>query len=136
MSYSLLSAQDAREVRGLAGRAPSLFNLQPWRFREEAGALELLLDRAVALPETDPVGAQRPVRQQREDHERDDEQSDGVARWRSERGPSWSPPGILSLGPRTRHERGPRVRLLRVLVGTAPIAYSATEMTCTALAST
>ncbi|MBQ0924951.1 Acg family FMN-binding oxidoreductase [Saccharopolyspora endophytica] len=54
MSYSPLSAQDAREVRGLAGRAPSLFNLQPWRFREAAGALELLLDGTVALPATDP----------------------------------------------------------------------------------
>lgn len=46
--------QEMREVRALSGRAPSLFNLQPWLFREAAGSLELLLDRSVALPETDP----------------------------------------------------------------------------------
>ncbi|MEV4729665.1 hypothetical protein [Saccharopolyspora sp. NPDC049426] len=54
MSGVWASEQEMREVRVLSGSAPSLFNLQPWMFREGAGWLELFLDRSVALPETDP----------------------------------------------------------------------------------
>lgn len=43
-----------RAAVGLAGLAPSLFNVQPWRFELEAGALLLHVDRSRSLPVTDP----------------------------------------------------------------------------------
>jgi hypothetical protein len=39
-----------------AGRAPSLHNSQPWRFRLRAGAMEVLADPARRLPVADPSG--------------------------------------------------------------------------------
>ncbi|GAA0535779.1 NAD(P)H nitroreductase [Saccharopolyspora subtropica] len=45
-----------REAVALASRAPSLFNVQPWRWRAGAGVLELRMDRSRVLPETDPTG--------------------------------------------------------------------------------
>jgi nitroreductase len=39
-----------------AGRAPSLHNSQPWRFRLRAGAMEVLADPARRLPVADPTG--------------------------------------------------------------------------------
>ncbi len=43
-------------VLGIAGRAPSLHNSQPWRFRVGATSIELLLDRSRLLPAIDPTG--------------------------------------------------------------------------------
>ncbi|MGC5030720.1 Acg family FMN-binding oxidoreductase [Micromonospora sp. DT229] len=37
-------------------RAPSLHNVQPWRFRLRDGAIEVLIDPARRLPATDPSG--------------------------------------------------------------------------------
>ncbi|MFC7343834.1 Acg family FMN-binding oxidoreductase [Saccharopolyspora griseoalba] len=54
MSDVRVSAQEMREVCGLADRAPSLFNSQPWQWRGGGDFLELLLDRSLELPETDP----------------------------------------------------------------------------------
>jgi nitroreductase len=47
---SFLAAAEA------AGRAPSLHNSQPWRFRLRAGAMEVLADPARRLPVADPAG--------------------------------------------------------------------------------
>ncbi|MBB5157505.1 Acg family FMN-binding oxidoreductase [Saccharopolyspora phatthalungensis] len=56
MTEAHLSSNTLREAVALASRAPSLFNVQPWRWRAVAGSLELVLDRSRALPETDPTG--------------------------------------------------------------------------------
>ncbi|PZG01863.1 nitroreductase, partial [Micromonospora craterilacus] len=37
-------------------RAPSLHNVQPWRFRLRDGGIEVLVDPARRLPATDPSG--------------------------------------------------------------------------------
>jgi len=47
---SFLAAAEA------AGRAPSLHNSQPWRFRLRAGAMEVLAEPARQLPVADPSG--------------------------------------------------------------------------------
>jgi hypothetical protein len=47
---SFLAAAEA------AGRAPSLHNSQPWRFRLRAGAMEVLADPGRRLPVADPSG--------------------------------------------------------------------------------
>jgi hypothetical protein len=39
-----------------AGRAPSILNTQPWRWRLESGRLELFAERSRQLPVTDPQG--------------------------------------------------------------------------------
>jgi hypothetical protein len=52
----------AQQVEGLlvtAGRAPSLHNSQPWRFRVTARAIELLADPARTLPVADPDGREQ-----------------------------------------------------------------------------
>ncbi|WP_040796569.1 Acg family FMN-binding oxidoreductase [Nocardia higoensis] len=38
----------------LAGRAPSVHNIQPWRWRTDRHAIQLFLDTERALPHTDP----------------------------------------------------------------------------------
>jgi hypothetical protein len=51
-----------REVVALAGRAPSLNNSRPWRFRlEDATVLELRVDRARALSCADPQGREAVI---------------------------------------------------------------------------
>lgn len=50
---------DRRTVRAavaLAARAPSVFNVQPWRWCIDERSLHLLLDRSRTLPVTDPDG--------------------------------------------------------------------------------
>ncbi|HZN19227.1 MAG TPA: nitroreductase family protein [Micromonosporaceae bacterium] len=48
------AALHAAAVAG--GRAPSMHNTQPWRFRLRGGAVEVLADRTRALPVADPSG--------------------------------------------------------------------------------
>lgn len=45
----------SKAVLGIAGRAPSVHNSQPWRFRVGATSIELLLDRSRLLPAIDPT---------------------------------------------------------------------------------
>jgi hypothetical protein len=45
-----------RDVVAAAVRAPSLHNSQPWRFRNQSGAIEIHLDPARCLPVADPTG--------------------------------------------------------------------------------
>lgn len=55
---------DRRTMRAavaLAGHAPSIFNLQPWRWEMGASTLHLLLDRSHELPVTDPQGRESTV---------------------------------------------------------------------------
>jgi hypothetical protein len=51
-----IPAQDITGLIGLAARAPSLHNTQPWRFRVGGGAVELRADPARQLVQTDPDG--------------------------------------------------------------------------------
>lgn len=53
-----LPEHDAVAVVGLATRAPSLHNTQPWSFVLDGGALELRADRRRHLPASDPDGRQ------------------------------------------------------------------------------
>lgn len=48
----------ARRVLALAGRAPSVHNTQPWRFRLTESAIELHADPERQLPVADPDGAE------------------------------------------------------------------------------
>lgn len=51
-----LSPDEVRVVLTTTGRAPSLHNSQPWRFRPTAEAIELHADPRRALPVADPDG--------------------------------------------------------------------------------
>lgn len=51
-----LGAEGVRAACSLAQCAPSLFNVQPWRWSHVGGSLELWLDTSLELPETDPDG--------------------------------------------------------------------------------
>ncbi|GAA4885892.1 Acg family FMN-binding oxidoreductase [Saccharopolyspora cebuensis] len=53
-----LTAEQVREVVELAGRAPSLHNVQPWRFALCPEVLELHADPTTRLPHTDPGDAE------------------------------------------------------------------------------
>jgi hypothetical protein len=53
-----MDEQLARQVVELAGRAPSVHNTQPWRWRRRDGALDLYADRTRQLPGLDPTGRQ------------------------------------------------------------------------------
>jgi nitroreductase len=55
MTDSHPSSNTLREVVALASRAPSLFNVQPWRWQTGTGALDLFADPSRALPATDPT---------------------------------------------------------------------------------
>lgn len=54
MSIATLSRQVCRDLVGAALLAPSSHNTQPWRFRIAEDRIDLLADRARALPENDP----------------------------------------------------------------------------------
>src|SRR3954469_19724852 len=47
---------DVRSAVGLATRAPSIHNTQPWRWRLDGDVLELRADRARQLRQLDPDG--------------------------------------------------------------------------------
>jgi len=51
-----LTAAEAARIVAIAGRAPSVHNTQPWRFRESGTAIDLLADYGRQLTETDPAG--------------------------------------------------------------------------------
>ncbi|TFV60918.1 NAD(P)H nitroreductase [Mycobacterium sp. PS03-16] len=48
--------QTLRTALASAGRAPSVHNTQPWRWRIRHGELDLFADRALHLPHVDPDG--------------------------------------------------------------------------------
>ncbi|NLU80395.1 nitroreductase [Micromonospora sp. HNM0581] len=50
------TVEQLRAVATDAVRAPSLHNVQPWRFRLRDGGIEVLLDPTRRLPATDPSG--------------------------------------------------------------------------------
>jgi nitroreductase len=50
--------EQVRQVVELAGRAPSVHNTQPWRWRHRDGALDLYADRTRQLTVLDPAGRQ------------------------------------------------------------------------------
>ncbi len=50
------SDDPVRQVVALAGRAPSLHNSQPWRWRLGTRSVELYVDRERHLPRIDPTG--------------------------------------------------------------------------------
>ena len=54
-STSAITPSLARRVIAIAGRAPSLHNSQPWRFRLVDGALELCVDPDRAMTRSDPT---------------------------------------------------------------------------------
>jgi nitroreductase len=56
MNASLPDAATIRTVLGLASRAPSVHNTQPWRWRVEESGLHLYSDVSRQLPNTDPDG--------------------------------------------------------------------------------
>ncbi len=49
-----LGAREVADVLAVAGRAPSVHNTQPWRFRLAPGRVELHADPTRRLPATDP----------------------------------------------------------------------------------
>ena len=49
-------ADTLRTVMGLASRAPSVHNTQPWRWRLDAASVRLYSDESRQLPNTDPDG--------------------------------------------------------------------------------
>lgn len=49
-----LSSEQTRQAIRLAGKAPSLHNRQPWRFRVSADEIDLCADAERRLPATDP----------------------------------------------------------------------------------
>lgn len=55
------SSDTVQEAVALASRAPSLFNVQPWKWQTEAGSLHLELDLSRALPATDPTNRELTV---------------------------------------------------------------------------
>ncbi|MCX4473641.1 nitroreductase [Micromonospora sp. NBC_01655] len=50
------TVEQLRAAAADAVRAPSLHNVQPWRFRLRDGGIEVTLDRTRRLPATDPSG--------------------------------------------------------------------------------
>jgi len=54
-----LSADEVAHLLAAAGRAPSLHNSQPWRFRVEPDVIELWADPERALPAADPTGREQ-----------------------------------------------------------------------------
>lgn len=56
MSASLPDTETIRTVLTLAGRAPSINNSQPWRWRVTEAALHLYVDVGLQLGKTDPDG--------------------------------------------------------------------------------
>ncbi|WP_445160076.1 Acg family FMN-binding oxidoreductase [Mycobacterium sp. Dal123C01] len=56
MNASLPDAAAIRTVLGLASRAPSVHNTQPWRWRVDESSLHLYSDPGRQLPNTDPDG--------------------------------------------------------------------------------
>lgn len=50
------TVEQLRAATADAVRAPSLHNIQPWRFRLRDGGIEVLVDAARRLPATDPSG--------------------------------------------------------------------------------
>lgn len=51
----------SKAVLGMAGRAPSLHNSQPWRFRVAASSIDLLLDRSRLMPAVDPTSRESVI---------------------------------------------------------------------------
>jgi nitroreductase len=51
-----LTTDDAARIARIAGRAPSLHNSQPWKFRASAFSLDLVADRARQMPHADETG--------------------------------------------------------------------------------
>src|SRR4051794_2346495 len=49
---------DAETLAAAGGRAPSLYNAQPWSFRVERDHVDVLLDRSRLLPVADPANRQ------------------------------------------------------------------------------
>jgi nitroreductase len=56
MKAHLPDAEVLRSVLALASRAPSIYNVQPWRWRVGADALQLHVDPSLQLPSSDPDG--------------------------------------------------------------------------------
>jgi len=54
-----LTSQDVTGLLAVAGRAPSLHNSQPWRFRVEPDRIELWADPERQLPAADPHGREQ-----------------------------------------------------------------------------
>ncbi|WP_073460307.1 Acg family FMN-binding oxidoreductase [Pseudonocardia thermophila] len=54
-----LTSDDVVRVLAVAGRAPSLHNSQPWRFRVEPDRIELWADPERRLPAADPHGREQ-----------------------------------------------------------------------------
>jgi hypothetical protein len=54
-----LSSEEVAHLLAAAGRAPSLHNSQPWRFRVEPDLIELWADPDRALPAADPSGREQ-----------------------------------------------------------------------------
>jgi hypothetical protein len=52
----LLTLADVSRLVTMAGRAPSVHNTQPWRFRSAGSVIELLADTSRQLRATDPAG--------------------------------------------------------------------------------
>ena len=55
---SALPPEQVEELLATAGRAPSLHNSQPWRFRVTPNLIELHADPARRLPVADPDGCE------------------------------------------------------------------------------
>ena len=53
---TVLDNETIRTVLALAGRAPSIYNSQPWRWRVGDQKLDLYVDASLQLPSTDPDG--------------------------------------------------------------------------------
>lgn len=51
-----LSSEDLARIAAIAGRAPSLHNSQPWKFRAGRFSVDLLADRSRQLHHADPSG--------------------------------------------------------------------------------
>lgn len=56
MSAHFPDHDTVRTALSLATRAPSVHNIQPWRWRVGSDSLHLYIDRSLRLPKTDPDG--------------------------------------------------------------------------------
>ncbi|MGH3632767.1 Acg family FMN-binding oxidoreductase [Mycobacterium sp.] len=56
MNVEFPDNETIRTVLTLAGRAPSIYNSQPWRWQADSDALHLYVDPSLRLPSTDPDG--------------------------------------------------------------------------------
>ena len=56
VAASPLSAADIAAAIEMAGRAPSVHNTQPWKFRPRDRSIEVLADASRLLPAIDPAG--------------------------------------------------------------------------------